>query len=125
VLSNFTHWLHKQSYLYHRLFAILPLPRQNPDRVDSSIEMAVAVFQKLADVLTDYLGHKPLVASSYGYAAPSDDPEMILALMQKAVDECGYTGRIAFALDCASSEMDNKETNTYLLKGEWVYRPMN
>jgi hypothetical protein len=29
VLSNFTHWRHKQSYLYHRLFAILPLPRQN------------------------------------------------------------------------------------------------
>jgi enolase len=82
--------------------------------------MAIAVFQKLADVLTDYLGHKPQIASSYGYAAPSDDPETILTLMQKAVDECGYTGRIAFALDCASSEMYDKETHTYLLKGKWV-----
>ncbi|MCC8405583.1 enolase [Paraburkholderia sp. MMS20-SJTN17] len=98
-------------------FLIVPY---GTDRVDSSIEMAVAVFQKLAEVLTDYLGHKPQVASSYGYAAPSEDPETILALMQKAVDECGYTGRIAFALDCASSEMYNKETNTYLLKGKWV-----
>ena len=98
-------------------FLIVPY---GTDRVDSSIEMAVAVFQKLADVLTDYLGHKPQVASSYGYAAPSDDPETILALMQKAVDACGYTGRIAFALDCASSEMYNKATNTYLLKGKSV-----
>jgi enolase len=82
--------------------------------------MAVAVFQKLADVLTEYLGHKPQVASSYGYAAPSDDPEVILALMQKAIDACGYTGRIAFALDCASSEMYDKATGTYLLKGKRV-----
>jgi enolase len=98
-------------------FLIVPY---GTDRVDSAIEMAVAVFQKLADVLADYLGHKPQVASSYGYAAPSEDPETILALMQKAVDECGYSGRIAFALDCASSEMYNKETHTYLLKGKWV-----
>ncbi|MEX3815328.1 enolase C-terminal domain-like protein [Paraburkholderia sp. BR13439] len=88
--------------------------------IDTSIEMAVDVFQKLADVLAAYLGHKPQVASSYGYAAPSDDPEVILALMQKTVDECGYTSQIAFALDCASSEMYDKESGTYLLKGKRV-----
>jgi enolase len=90
------------------------------DSIDFAIEMAVAVFHKLAEVLTAYLGHKPQVASSYGYAAPSKDPEMILALMQKAIDACGYTDRIAFALDCASSEMYDKETGRYLLKGEYV-----
>ncbi|GAB3629776.1 Enolase [Pandoraea terrae] len=98
-------------------FLIVPY---GTDSVDFSIEMAVAVFQKLADVLADYLGHKPHTASSYGYAAPSDDPEIVLTLMQKAIDECGYTGRIAFALDCASSEMYDKETGTYLLKGKRV-----
>jgi enolase len=90
------------------------------DSIDFAIEMAVTVFHKLADVLTAYLGHKPQVASSYGYAAPSEDPEMILTLMQKAIDACGYTDRIAFALDCASSEMYDKETARYLLKGEYV-----
>ncbi|WP_029050282.1 enolase C-terminal domain-like protein [Cupriavidus sp. amp6] len=98
-------------------FLIVPY---GTDSIDSSIEMAVAVFQKLSDVLTEYLGHKPQVASSYGYAAPSDDPELVLFLMQKAIDACGYTDRIAFALDCASSEMYDKETRTYLLKGERV-----
>lgn len=98
-------------------FLIVPYDK---DSIDFSIEMAVAVFQKLSDVLTDYLGHKPQVASSYGYAAPSDDPEVILTLMQQAIDQCGYSGRIAFALDCASSEMYDKQTGTYLLKGDRV-----
>ncbi len=43
-------------------------------------------------MLTRHLGHKPQVASSYGYAAPSDDPEVLLDLMQQAIDACGYTG---------------------------------
>ncbi|MGX5804148.1 phosphopyruvate hydratase [Bradyrhizobium sp. Arg314] len=98
-------------------FLIVPY---GTDSIDVAVEMAVAVFQQLADVLTKHLGHKPQVASSYGYAAPSDDPEVILSLMQEAIDACDYTGRIAFALDCASSEMYDRDTGTYLLKGKRV-----
>ncbi|TIN74381.1 enolase C-terminal domain-like protein [Mesorhizobium sp.] len=98
-------------------FLILPY---GTDSVDLAVEMAVAVFQQLADVLTKHLGHKPQIASSYGYAAPSDDPEVILSLMQQAIDACDYTGRVAFALDCASSEMYDRDTGTYLLKGKRV-----
>lgn len=98
-------------------FLIVPY---GTDSVDFAIEMAVAVFQKLATVLTEHLGHKPQVASSYGYAAPSDDPELILTLMQRAIDACGYTGKIAFALDCASSEMYDRKSGTYLLKSKRV-----
>ena len=98
-------------------FLIVPY---GTDSVDFAIEMAINVFHQLADVLMDYLGYMPRVASSYGYAAPSEDPEVILTLMQKAIDACGYTGRIAFALDCASSEMYDTETRTYLLKGKRV-----
>lgn len=98
-------------------FLIVPY---GTDSVDFAVEMAVTVFQKLAEVLTKRLGRKPQVASSYGYAAPSDDPEVILSLMQEAIDACGYAGRIAFALDCASSEMYDRETGTYLLKGARV-----
>ena len=98
-------------------FLIVPY---GTDSIDFAIEMAVMVFQKLEDVLRRHLGHKPQVASSYGYAAPSDDPEVLLDLMQEAIDACGYTGRIAFALDCASSEFYDKESRTYLLKGARV-----
>ncbi|MCZ7472260.1 MULTISPECIES: enolase C-terminal domain-like protein [Rhizobium/Agrobacterium group] len=98
-------------------FLIVPY---GTDSIDVSIEMAVTVFQELSHVLTRHLGHKPQVASSYGYAAPSDDPEVLLDLMQQAIDACGYTGRIAFALDCASSEFFDAESRTYLLKGQRV-----
>lgn len=98
-------------------FLIVPY---GTDNVDFAVEMAVAVFQKLADVLTKHLGHKPQIGGSYGYAAPSDDPKVVLSLMQEAIDACGYTGRIAFALDCASSEMYDKETSTYLLMGKRI-----
>ncbi len=98
-------------------FLIVPY---GTDSIDFAVEMAVTVFQKLGDVLTKHLGHKPQVASSYGYAAPSDDPEVILSLMREAIDACGYGGRIAFALDCASSEMYDSKTRTYLLKGSQV-----
>jgi enolase len=98
-------------------FLIVPY---GTDSVDHAIEMAVDVFQVLNGVLTDHLGTKPRVASSYGYAAPSDDPEVVLGLMQKAIDRAGYTGRIAFALDCASSEFYEKKSDTYLLKGKRI-----
>ncbi|MCJ2877564.1 phosphopyruvate hydratase [Rhizobium pusense] len=98
-------------------FLIVPFGASD---VDQSIEMAVMVFQTLSDVLAEHLGRKPQVASSYGYAAPSDDPEEILTLMKAAIVRSGYVGRIAFALDCASSEVFDKKTGTYLLKGKRV-----
>lgn len=98
-------------------FLIVP---HGTDSIDEAVEMAVAVFNHLGSVLAAYLGHKPQVASSYGYAAPSDDPAVVLSMMRRAIDECGYRGRISFALDCASSEMYDAATGTYLLKGERV-----
>lgn len=88
--------------------------------IEKAVEMGINTFQELERVLTKYLGHKPEVAPSYGYAAPSEDPEVILDLMSEAIDHCGYTGKIAFALDCASSEMYDRHDSTYLLKGNRV-----
>ena len=88
--------------------------------IDDAVEMAVDVFRTLSEVLTDHLGRKPGIASSYGYAAPSDDPELLLDLMQSAIERAGHQDAFAFALDCASSEFFDKATQTYLLKGERV-----
>ena len=88
--------------------------------VDEAVQIGVTVFQKLAEVLEEHLGEHPQVAGSYGYAAPSDDPEVVLSLMQRAIDRCGHGAKLAFALDCASSEMYDEATGTYLLKGKRV-----
>ena len=98
-------------------FIIMPYGAEN---IDEAVEIGVTVFREIGDVLEAFLGGYPQIASSYGYAAPSEDPEVVLSLMRDAVERCGYTGRVAFALDCASSAMYDKGTKTYLLKGERV-----
>ena len=98
-------------------FIVVPF---GAETVDEAVRIGVTVFQKLAWVLEEHLGKLPRVASSYGYAAPSDDPEVVLSLVQRAVDLCGHGDRVALALDCASSAMYDGATGTYLLKGERV-----
>lgn len=98
-------------------FIIMPY---GASTIYESVEMGIDTFQELEKVITKYLGHKPDVAPSYGYAAPSEDPEIILNLISEAIDNCKYTGKIGFAFDCASSEMYDREHNTYLLKGRQV-----
>ena len=88
--------------------------------IQAAIEMSVHVFAVLEQVLGEYLGRKPQVASSYGYAAPSSDPRIVLQLMSRAVERAGYADAMAFALDCASSEMYDAATQTYELNGSRV-----
>jgi enolase len=98
-------------------FIIMPYKAND---IYEAVEIGVKVFQELKVVIAKYSGSDPKVASSYGYEAPSDDPEVILSLMQEAVDRCGYNEKVAFALDCASSEFFDSATNTYLLKGDRI-----
>jgi enolase len=98
-------------------FIVMPY---RADSIFEAVEMGVRLFAVMAEVLERYAGSPPKVAPSYGYAAPSEDPQVVLSLMQEAIDRCGYTDKMAFALDCASSEMYDSDTHTYLLKGERV-----
>lgn len=98
-------------------FLIMPYRARD---IYQAVEIGVLVFQELGSVIASRTGQEPAVAKSYGYAAPSGDPEAVLALMQEAVDRCGFHDQVAFALDCASSEMYDAGTGTYLLGGERV-----
>lgn len=89
--------------------------------VEQAVEIAVKVYQKLEEVISDYLGgRKPALGGSYGWAAPSSDPAVILELMTRAAEQCGYGDRVAFCLDCASSEMYNSQDGTYEYNGRRV-----
>jgi enolase len=80
----------------------------------------VRLFKVLGDVLGRYSGAPAALGGSFGYAAPSSDPEVVLGLMQDAIDSCGLTDKVAFALDCASSEVYSAESDTYLLMADRV-----
>ena len=98
-------------------FMIVPCKAND---IFEAVQMAVLVFQELDWVISNYTGKESEVAKSYGYAAPSSDPEVILSLIQEAVDRCGFHDKMAFALDCASSEVFDAQTQTYLLRDERV-----
>ncbi len=98
-------------------FLIVPY---KADSIYEAVEIGVQVFQKLEKILTRHLGKRPEVARSYGWAAPSHDPAVALTLMQEAADVCGYADKVAFALDCASSEMYDAKTERYHLMNEQV-----
>lgn len=98
-------------------FLIMPWGARD---IEQAVEIGVLVFQELGAVIARRTGREPAVARSYGYAAPTGDPEAVLALMQEAVDACGFHDQVAFALDCASSEMYDAGSDTYLLHGERV-----
>lgn len=83
-----------------------------------AVEIAVRVFQRLGKVIEKYTHAEPAVGRSYGWVAPSENPEDCLKLMSEAIDLCGYTGKCAFAFDCASSEMYDAASGTYYFDGK-------
>ena len=93
-------------------FLIVPY---GADNICEAIEIAVKCFAELENVLSKYTSSSPRVARSYGWAPPSDDPKTILELISRAVEQLGYANKVAYALDCASSEMYDAQSNTYLL----------
>lgn len=94
-------------------FIIMPY---RADSIDEAVEIAVRVFAKLGKIIEKHTGKPAGVGRSYGWIAPSEDPDELFKLMSAAIDDCGYTGKCAFALDCASSEMVD-DLGTYYLKG--------
>jgi enolase len=88
--------------------------------IESAVEKGVRLFGVLGEVLAERLGRAPLVAASYGYVAPSSDPRVVLEVLTEAVERAGCADVMAFALDCASSEVYDKHSHLYALNGERV-----
>ncbi|MCC8164554.1 MAG: enolase [Planctomycetes bacterium] len=85
-----------------------------------AVEIGTKCLTALGKVLRRFLKAEPAVGRSYGWAAPSDDPEVVLGLMREMVEEAGFSDKVAYALDCASSEMYDPVAKTYRLKGRQV-----
>src|ERR1700759_1976562 len=90
------------------------------DSIESAVEKGVSLFGVLGELLARRLGRAPLIASSYGYVAPSSDPRVVMDVLAEAVERAGCADIMAFALDCASSEVYDKSTQTYAFNGERV-----
>ena len=98
-------------------FLVVPF---RADSIESAVEKGVSLFGVLGEVLARRLGRAPLIASSYGYVAPSSDPRVVMEVLSEAVERAGCADIMAFALDCASSEVYDKSSQTYAFNGERV-----
>ncbi len=83
-------------------FIIMPY---GADDIEDAVESGVLVFQKLGDVIRDYTGSEPLVGGSYGWCAPSEDPEVCLRLILEAAEGAGRADTVGLCVDAASSGM--------------------
>ena len=86
-----------------------------------AVEIGVKTFNCLGKVISKYKKGAPASMGNYfGWAPVNDDPRTAMELIAEAVALCGYENKVAYALDCASSEMYDAETKTYLLKNKRV-----
>lgn len=98
-------------------FIVIPWKARD---IYDAVETGVKVFEQLPKTIEKRFNTIPMVGRSYGYVAPSEDPEEVLETVMQAADECGCADKISLSLDCASSEMYDAESRTYLLKGKRV-----
>lgn len=70
-----------------------------------AVQMGSEVYQELKKVLTKTFGPTATgIGDEGGFAPPISQPHEALDLLVTAVENCGYTGKIKFAIDPASSE---------------------
>ena len=91
------------------------------ETIEEAAHMAVMVFEKLGSVIKKYQhGAEAMTGRSFGYVPPSEDPMVCYSLMADAVSQCGFDGKMAYAIDAASNEQYDEKTDTYYLMGKRV-----
>jgi len=86
------------------------------DSIESAVEKGVSLFKRAGEVLAARF--RPCAADRgrrTGMSAPSSDPRVVMEVLAEAVERAGCADVMAFALDCASSEVyDRARRPTHL-----------
>lgn len=88
--------------------------------VEEAAEIGCMCFNMLEKVISKYSKEPPRIGTSFGWVAPSEDPEKVFEIIADAVNRCGYADKVAYAMDWAAVEMYDAASKTYLLHGERV-----
>lgn len=97
-------------------FIIMPVGAPS---FSASLALSTEVNLVLHDILAKRYG-KPAVnvGDEGGFAPPIADPVEALEQLHMAVDKAGYSGAVAYGLDCAASHFYDAEKKAYVLAGE-------
>lgn len=115
-LMNFINGgLHAGNDLSIQEFMIIPIG----ETFSNIIQIASEVYTTLKDVIIKDYGRTAInVGDEGGFAPPLNDTRDALNLIEKAVEESGYTKQIHFALDAAATEFYNKDKDYYEIDGK-------
>ncbi|KAF4628040.1 hypothetical protein G7Y89_g10110 [Cudoniella acicularis] len=85
--------------------------------ITEAVRMGAEIYQELKTVITNKFGGSATgVGDEGGFAPPISQPHEALDLLNTAVENCGYTGKIKYAMDPASSEFFQSEQYNLGLK---------
>ncbi|BDC36394.1 MAG: phosphopyruvate hydratase [Candidatus Methanoliparum thermophilum] len=115
-LMNFINGgLHAGNDLSIQEFMIIPIEKKFSD----ILQIASEVYTTLKNILIKKYGKTAInVGDEGGFAPPIGDTREALNLMERAVDESGYTKKIFFALDAAATEFYLKDKGYYEIDGK-------
>jgi len=82
------------------------------DTFQQAMQIAVEIFYKLPDIIRSKNGVVTMGNYS-GYGAPVKDPAVALDILSAAAEATGYLDKIAFAIDCAGSEIYDSKKDKY------------
>ena len=96
-------------------FSFCPYKAAN---MEEAMEIIFHVHREIGTIFTREQGGVPAQkGNGHGWKPPTEDPEAIMQMLEEAVRNCGFSNKVAFVLDMASSEMYNKENKTYYMNG--------
>jgi len=99
-------------------FTFCPYKAEN---MTEAVHIAFTLFKEIGNVITKFQKGRPAsMGHYYGWKPPSEDPEVVMELLHQAVVNCNFEAKIAYALDCASSEMYDPNTDTYYMNGKRI-----
>lgn len=91
------------------------------ESIMEAVHIIYQIFQLTPAVIQDYQNGRPAKPGSLsGWQAPSPDPTVSFDILYEAARRCGAADKIAFAADCACSELYNPERKTYDFVGAEV-----
>jgi enolase len=95
-------------------FMIAPVKAKNTAQ---AIQMVSEAYHVLGQLLAKKYGNSSThVGDEGGYAPPLDDAFDALNIIEKAINQAGYSKKIKIAMDAAASEFYNSKKKTYQLK---------
>ena len=105
--------LHASNDLDFQEFMIVPIGASS---FMHAMEIGTEVNLALADILRTKFGKAALnTGDEGGFAPPIDDPEEALGCLHRAVADAGYVEICAYGLDCAATNLYDRDEHVYAI----------